>query len=232
MIDGVLVINKEKDFTSHDVVNIVRGTLKRKYGKVKVGHTGTLDPNAQGVLPICIGKATKLSDKLMASDKIYRAELILGTSTDTQDITGVVLKTKAVDKTKEEIVQAIMSFEGSYDQMPPMFSAIKINGQKLYDLARKGIEVERPSRLVTIHSIKIEQVVDDKTVWIEVHCSKGTYIRTLCHDIGEKLGVGGVMGDLVRTASGDFKIENSIKIDEFRKLVDEDSIAKYLCYSQ
>ncbi|MCL1924234.1 MAG: tRNA pseudouridine(55) synthase TruB, partial [Defluviitaleaceae bacterium] len=190
---GILNINKPKGITSHDVVYKVRKILRTK----KVGHTGTLDPNATGVLPIVIGRATKLSDYIMGADKIYRAELILGKTTNTQDITGELLKSvelKTSEKLNSELgmknlENAIKSFIGELYQTPPMFSAIKKDGVPLYKLARQNIEIERTHRLVNIKNITIHNVLVDRAI-IEVHCSKGTYIRTLCHDIGEKLGFG------------------------------------------
>lgn len=195
--------------TSHDVVSIVRKKLNIK----KVGHTGTLDPNAAGVLPICIGQATKISRFLLDSDKEYRAELTLGITTDTEDIYGEVLSRSPVDCKEEDIKRVILGFVGSYDQIPPMYSAIKVKGKKLYQLARKGIEVERKPRPVTIYNIKIIKIEDNRVIF-DVACSKGTYIRTLCKDIGEKLGCGGVMSFLLRTKSGNFDLEGTATIEE------------------
>ena len=186
MINGVLNIYKEKGFTSHDVVAKLRGITKQK----KIGHTGTLDPDAQGVLPVCLGKATKLCDMLTDKDKVYEAVLLLGKSTDTQDITGTVLEEKSISGLTEEAVRkCIQAFIGEQEQIPPMYSALKVNGKKLYELAREGIEIERKARRITIHDIEILEV-NLPRVRMSVHCSKGTYIRTLCNDIGEKLGCG------------------------------------------
>lgn len=219
MINGIINIYKEKGFTSHDVVAKLRGMLKQK----KIGHTGTLDPDAEGVLPVCLGKGTKVCDLLTNKDKVYRTQLLLGVETDTQDTSGTVLAEKEVSVTEEQVRQVIESFLGTYDQIPPMYSALKVNGKKLYELARAGIEVERKARPVTIHEIKI---VDIKlpVVTMEVECSKGTYIRTLCHDIGQKLGCGGCMQKLLRTRVGIFDLEHSLKLIDMQKLADEGRI--------
>ena len=178
-MDGIINIYKEKGFTSHDVVAKLRGILRQK----KIGHTGTLDPDAVGVLPVCLGKATKLCDMITDKSKTYEAVLLLGVTTDTQDITGTVLDSKAVDGTSGEIEQTVLSFVGEYKQIPPMYSALKVNGKKLYELARAGVEIERKARTVTIDSVEIQKI-ELPRVYIKVDCSKGTYIRTLCHDIG------------------------------------------------
>lgn len=212
-MNGIIVIDKPKGRTSHDMVYFIR----RMTGIKKVGHTGTLDPDATGVLPLCIGNGTKVSDMLLESDKCYRAELILGKTTDTQDLSGNVLEEKEVTSSEEEIVKAAESFVGEIEQIPPMYSAIKQDGKKLYELARKGIEVERKPRRVTINEITIVKI-DKNTVTIDVDCSKGTYIRTLCSDIGEKLGCGGCMGNLRRTKAGMFNIDESHTVEEIEKL--------------
>ncbi len=211
-INGIIVVNKDKGYTSHDVVNVIRRIYKTR----KVGHTGTLDPDATGVLPICIGKATKTADMLTASDKRYEARVRLGITTDTQDISGEVLSQSEVNISEDELETAVKDFEGETEQIPPMYSAIKINGQKLCDLARKGIEVERKPRKIKIYSIELSDF-DGLEFSLSVHCSKGTYIRTLCHDIGEKLGCGAVMTELKRTASSVFRIENSHTLDELKE---------------
>lgn len=212
-MNGIIVIDKPKGRTSHDMVYFIR----RMTGIKKVGHTGTLDPDATGVLPLCIGNGTKVSDMLLESDKCYRAELILGKTTDTQDLSGNVLEEKEVNLSEEEIVKAAESFVGEIEQIPPMYSAIKQDGKKLYELARKGIEVERKPRRVTVNEITIVKI-DKNTVTIDVDCSKGTYIRTLCSDIGEKLGCGGCMGNLRRTKAGMFNIDESHTLEEIEKL--------------
>ena len=216
-MEGILNIYKEKGFTSHDVVAIVRGTLQTK----KVGHTGTLDPDAEGVLPICVGKATKLADLIMDGRKSYRAVLRLGMTTTTEDASGEVLETKAVDFDEDKIRTAIGAFVGEIHQIPPMYSAIKINGKKLYELAREGKEIERKSRQVTIYAIHIRQFLPPDCVEFDVDCSKGTYIRTLCADIGAKLGCGGHMQSLLRTATGAFHLADAIKLGELKNCVAE-----------
>ncbi|MDF2871172.1 MAG: tRNA pseudouridine synthase [Anaerocolumna sp.] len=225
MINGIINVYKEKGYTSHDVVAKLRGILKQK----KIGHTGTLDPDAEGVLPVCLGNATKLCDILTDRSKTYQAVLLLGTTTDTQDITGTVLSEKPVTAGEEEIRQAIMSFQGSYDQIPPMYSALKIGGKRLYELAREGIEVPREARKVEIHSIEIEDlnVLTGQAI-LTVDCSKGTYIRTLCHDIGEQLGCGGCMKSLLRTRAGEFQINKSLKISEIADKINEGNLDEYI----
>lgn len=222
-MDGLLNIYKERGFTSHDVVAKLRGILKQK----KIGHTGTLDPDAEGVLPVCLGKATKVCDLLTDKDKTYRAVLLLGKETDTQDISGQVLEEMPVEADYEEVRQAVMSFCGSYEQIPPMYSALKVGGKKLYELARQGKEVERASRTVTIHEIVIEKI-ELPRITMTVTCSRGTYIRTLCHDIGKKLGCGGCMESLVRTRVADFKIEEAYTLGQIEKLRDEGKLETVL----
>lgn len=195
--------------TSYDVVSIVRKKLNIK----KVGHTGTLDPNAAGVLPICVGQATKISQYLLDSEKKYRVELTLGIETDTEDIYGTVINESPVVSTEEEIKKAILGFIGTYEQVPPMYSAIRIKGKRLYKLARKGIEIKRSPRTVIIYSIDIIEIKNNKAMF-DVLCSKGTYIRTLCKDIGNVLGCGGTMSFLLRVRSGRFDLETSITIEE------------------
>lgn len=210
MIHGVLNVYKEKGYTSHDVVAKLRGIL----GQKKIGHTGTLDPDATGVLPVCLGKATKLCDMLTDKDKTYEAVMLLGKKTDTQDISGEVLEEKPTDMLTEEVVRNIIfSFKGEYNQIPPMYSALKVNGKKLYELAREGIEIERKARKVQIHDIIIKDIQLPR-VKMEVSCSKGTYIRTLCHDIGEKLGCGACMEELMRTKVSRFLLKDSFRLDE------------------
>ncbi|MCL1997504.1 MAG: tRNA pseudouridine(55) synthase TruB [Turicibacter sp.] len=216
---GVINLYKEKGFTSHDCVAIIRNAIRKKIGvKVKVGHTGTLDPQAEGVLPICFGSATKQAATITAQNKSYRAELILGITTDTGDDTGKILAQHPVSVTENEIISAIHSFIGGYNQVPPMYSAIKIGGKKLYELARAGITVEREPRFVEIFNIELLEIGKDR-ILIQVDCGKGTYIRTLCEDIGAKLGCGGTMGSLVRTANGEFTVETAIKIDEVKEQI-------------
>lgn len=210
-MDGIINVYKEKGFTSHDVVAKLRGILKQK----KIGHTGTLDPDATGVLPVCLGKATKVCELLTDKKKTYEAVLKLGVTTDTQDMTGTILSEHEVTVTEEEIREAITSFLGKYSQIPPMYSALKVNGKKLYELAREGKEVERKPREVFIYHIDIKKVdMEEKQVTMEVECSKGTYIRTLCYDIGEKLGCGGAMAQLKRTKVSPFHIDDSYTLSE------------------
>ena len=223
MYNGIINIRKEKGFTSHDVVDKMRGILRQK----KIGHTGTLDPDATGVLPVCLGNATKLCDMLTGHEKEYIATLKLGITTTTQDISGEVLTEKEVSISEEEIRSVIASFIGEQEQIPPMYSAIKIDGKRLYELARSGKEVERKPRPVTFYEIEVLSV-DMPCLTIRVLCSKGTYIRTLCHDIGQKAGCGAVMTALERTRSGNFDISTAITLQELEKLRDEDGIDRVL----
>lgn len=216
MYNGILVINKEKGFTSFDVVAKLRGI----FGQKKIGHTGTLDPDATGVLPVCLGNATKACDMLTDSDKIYETVLLLGKETDTQDITGEVLKESPVTVSEEEVLQAINSFWGKSLQIPPMYSALKVNGQKLCDLAREGKIIERKPREITVYEIVIKKV-ELPRVRIQFSCSKGTYIRTLCHDIGQKLGCGGCMESLVRTKAAGFSIDQALTLPKVQQAKDE-----------
>lgn len=222
-INGVINVYKEKGYTSHDVVAKLRGIL----GQKKIGHTGTLDPDAEGVLPVCLGKATKVCDLLADKDKTYHAILLLGKTTDTQDTSGRVLREAEVTSSIKEVYQAIQSFQGDYEQVPPMYSALKVNGKKLYELAREGRTVEREARKVQIHEIKIHEIVLPR-VSMTVSCSKGTYIRTLCHDIGEKLGCGGCMEQLLRTQVGSFFLEDSLKLEEIEILKDLGQLGEHI----
>ena len=224
-MNGIILVDKPIGKTSHDMVYLVR----RLTGIKKVGHTGTLDPDATGVLPVCIGKATKVCDMLTASDKRYTAELILGKTTDTQDASGSVLTESEVNVTAESVHNIIEEFIGEIEQIPPMFSAIKKDGKKLYELARKGITVEREPRKVTIHSIDILAInLEMNSVTIDVACSKGTYIRTLCEDIGNRLGCGAYMNTLRRTMSGGFDIKDCYTVDRLREIADDRKIAEIL----
>lgn len=224
MIHGIINVYKEKGFTSHDVVAKLRGIV----GQKKIGHTGTLDPDATGVLPVCLGKATKLCDLLTDKNKTYEAVLLLGKTTDTQDITGEVLEEKSTEAlTEEKVREAIEGFIGDYEQIPPMYSALKVNGKKLYELAREGKVIERKARPVKILDIQILEI-DLPKVRMEVSCSKGTYIRTLCHDIGEKLGCGGCMESLIRTRVSTFRIEDAKTLDEIETLKQEGKLVELL----
>ena len=216
MINGIVNVYKEKGFTSFDVVAKMRGIFHQK----KIGHTGTLDPDAEGVLPVCLGKATKVCDLLTDKDKEYRAVLLLGQETDTQDISGQVLNQADVTVTEEEVRKAVLSFVGSYEQIPPMYSALKVNGQKLCDLAIQGITVERNARKITIHNIEIVRIELPEIEMI-VSCSKGTYIRTLCDDIGKKLGCFGCMKSLLRTRVDRFSLENTYTLTQLQQLVEQ-----------
>ena len=224
MIHGIINVYKEKGYTSHDVVAKLRGIA----GQKKIGHTGTLDPDAEGVLPVCLGKATKVCELLTDKDKTYRAVLFLGQTTDTQDASGTVLETSDISNLNEsQVTEAVQSFVGEYAQIPPMYSALKVGGKKLYELAREGKTVERKARNVKIHSIKILRV-DLPRVEMEVSCSKGTYIRTLCHDVGEKIGVGGCMESLLRVRVGRFVLADSLRLSEIQKAKEDGNLEKIL----
>lgn len=219
MIHGILNVYKEKGYTSHDVV----AKLRRIVGQKKIGHTGTLDPEAEGVLPVCLGKGTKLSDLLTDKDKTYETVMLLGRVTDTQDVFGNILSEHPALPLEEEVREAVCSFQGEYDQIPPMYSALKVGGKKLYELAREGKVVERPSRRVTIYDIEIIEI-ELPRVRMRVMCSKGTYIRTLCHDIGEKLGCGGCMEELKRIRAGRFSVSDALTLDEIGHVMEEGRI--------
>lgn len=214
MINGIVNVYKEKGYTSFDVVAKMRGIFHQK----KIGHTGTLDPDAEGVLPVCLGKATKVCDLLTDKDKEYKAVLLLGQATDTQDISGEVINSAPVYVTEDEVTAVINSFVGRQMQVPPMYSALKVNGQKLCDLARQGVMVERKAREINIFSIEIEDISLPE-VTMSVHCSKGTYIRTLCNDIGEKLGCYGCMKSLLRTRVAGFKLADACRLSELEEML-------------
>ncbi len=216
MYDGMISVFKERGYTSHDAVARIRGILHQK----KAGHTGTLDPDAEGVLVICLGMGTKLCSLISDRDKTYVADMLLGITTDTQDISGTVLKECAVGADSDDVRGAAASFVGEYMQMPPMYSAVKKNGKRLYEYAREGKNVERSARKVEIKSLKILEC-SLPYVKMEITCSKGTYIRTLCSDIGEKLGCGACMSGLVRTRVGEFDIADSLTLDQIRCLADQ-----------
>ena len=227
MINGVINVYKEPGYTSHDVVAKLRGILKQK----KIGHMGTLDPNAVGVLPVCLGKATKLCNLLSEKDKTYTATMLLGIETDTQDTTGQITnqtpEEEVMKLSEEKVFDVIKSYIGEYDQIPPMFSAIKINGQKLYNLARKGEEIERPPRHCKIIDITITKI-DLPRVSFHVTCSKGTYVRTLCYDIGKDLGVGACMEKLTRTRVERFDIKDSISLSQIEEIRDQGILEQYI----
>lgn len=215
---GVILVNKHKGVTSHDIVFKIR----KLFGTKKVGHTGTLDPLATGVLPVLVGRAAKAAEFLLSERKCYVAEIQLGITSDTQDITGEILSKSDTLPTEIEFFSACNDFTGEIDQLPPMYSALKVNGQKLVDLARQGIEVERQARRINIYSIAPEAINPEKGLYrIRVDCSKGTYIRTLCHDIGAKLGCGAVMTELTRVKSGSFELANAYTIKELEDMEPE-----------
>ena len=219
MYNGIINVYKEKGYTSFDVVARLRGILKQK----KIGHTGTLDPDAEGVLVVCLGKATKLCDILIDKNKCYEAVALLGKTSDTEDSSGKILSEVEVNLSPKEVEEKIMSFVGEYDQIPPMYSAIKVNGRKLYELARQGVVIERTPRHVVIHNIDIKDI-SLPYVRFMVSCSKGTYIRSLCRDIGEKLSCGGLMDSLIRQSVDisetdmSFTLEDSLKLDDIERL--------------
>lgn len=217
---GVLVINKHEGVTSHRIVQI----LRRLYDTPRVGHTGTLDPMATGVLPILLGRAVKASDYLVSEEKEYIATLRLGLTTDTLDTTGEVLSTCHSIPNEADVIEAAKSFVGEIEQIPPMYSAIKIDGQKLVDLARAGETVERKPRKVEIKELDIEKLSYNEYK-LRIVCSKGTYVRTLCADIGEKLGCGGAMSSLVRVRTGNFRLENAITVEELENMTFEERVA-------
>lgn len=238
-MDGVINIYKESGYTSHDVVAKLRGILKQK----KIGHTGTLDPDATGVLLVCLGKATKLCDMLTDKSKTYRTTFLLGKTTDTQDISGTVLTEASqehlVNITQNQIEQTIHEFTGTIKQVPPMYSALKVNGKKLYELARAGVEIEREAREIEIHEIAIENMsnIQDGVAVSEgklpeitmvVSCSKGTYIRTLCHDIGMHLEVGATMKRLERTKVERFLLDDALTLSEVEQLRNQGALEEHI----
>ena len=224
MLDGIINIKKERGYTSHDVVAV----LRRITGQKKIGHTGTLDPEAEGVLPVCFGRATKVADYVMAAEKEYQAELCLGITTTTEDATGEVLQRQTVRIDQEELLKALPAMKGTIWQTPPMYSAIKVGGKKLYELAREGKEIERKKRKIEIFSIRLLSFTPPDRAEIWVHCSKGTYIRTLCADIGTALGCGAHMGALTRTRSGRFTLENAVTLSQVQEKKDQGQIETLL----
>lgn len=229
MYNGVINVYKEPGYTSFDVVARLRGILKQK----KIGHTGTLDPDAEGVLVVCLGNATKLCDILTDKDKSYVATLLLGITTDTEDVSGQVLSKNEVNCSEEEIKDVIMSYVCEYEQIPPMYSAIKVNGKKLYELAREGKVIERTPRKVVIHNIEIMDI-NLPRVKFKISCGKGTYIRSLCRDIGNQLGCGGVMEHLLRdsvfsTETGkQFLSADALSLNDIEKIVSMGDIDRYI----
>lgn len=211
---GVIILNKPAGMTSHDCVN----RMRRLFDTKKVGHTGTLDPMATGVLPILIGRAAKAADLLTAENKLYRAGLRLGLVTDTEDITGNIISSSDEIPSEAEVRNICSGFVGEIMQIPPMYSALKVGGQKLVDLARRGVTIEREARPIRIYSIDVKSTDDSREYILTVSCSKGTYIRTLCADIGSKLGCGGCMSSLERLGSGSFSIADSHTLEELDSL--------------
>lgn len=228
-MDGIININKEAGYTSFDVVAKLRGILRER----RMGHTGTLDPQATGVLPVCVGKATKLCELLLDKEKAYEAVMLLGVTTDTEDMTGTVLTETNARVTEEEVRAAAEKFTGVYGQVPPMYSALKVDGKRLYELAREGKEIERKPRQVEIFEntpLAFEKNEEGyvKTVTLRVRCSKGTYIRSLLRDMGEALGCGACMKSLVRTQAGAFRIETALTLDEVERARDEGRLSEIL----
>ena len=222
---GIVVINKPADWTSHDVVAKLRGILHER----RIGHGGTLDPMATGVLPVFVGRATRAVEFMENADKEYIAGLKLGITTDTQDITGTVLTETEANIAKDELEAVLRDFTGEQSQVPPMYSAIKQNGKKLYELARKGVEVERKPRSITVHEVELVDW-DGSEGRIRIVCSKGTYVRTLCHDIGARFGCGGIMTSLVRTRVGVYRLEDAVGLTQVTAdmLMPVDSVFKDL----
>ncbi len=219
---GVILVNKHKGVTSHDIVFKIR----KLYGTKKVGHTGTLDPLATGVLPVLIGRGAKAAEYLLSENKGYKAEIKLGITTDTEDITGKILTKSDTLPTKEQFFEAVNHFIGEIEQVPPMYSALKVDGKKLVDLAREGIVIERQARKITIYSIKAECINEKEGIYtLDVDCSKGTYIRTLCADIGAYLGCGAVMSELNRTKSGNFVLDYAHTIAQIEEMSMEERLS-------
>ncbi len=224
-MNGIICVNKPQDFTSFDVVAKLRGILKIK----RLGHGGTLDPMATGVLPVFVGTATKACDIMPDNSKSYIAGFRLGQTSDTQDVTGEILTTSDKQVSSEELEAVLPEFMGRIMQLPPMYSAVQVNGQRLYDLARKGVEVKRTPREIEVSNIQILRYDEEKREGlIEIHCGKGTYIRTIINDIGEVLGCGGIMTSLVRTSSGGFNINECYTFEEIQKARDEDRLAELI----
>ena len=216
MANGILIIDKPGDWTSHDVVAKLRGLLHER----RIGHAGTLDPMATGVLPVFVGRATRAVEFAAEREKEYLATLRLGTVTDTQDITGTILSTQPITATREAVEEALAGFRGDIQQVPPMYSAIKREGKKLYELARRGQEVERPPRPITIHELELLDQSSPTDFTLRVLCSKGTYVRTLCHDIGQALGCGGTLAALRRTRSAGFSLNEAVTLEQVAQAED------------
>lgn len=220
MANGILIIDKPTDWTSHDVVAKLRGILHEK----RIGHAGTLDPMATGVLPVFLGRATRAVEFAAGGQKEYLAVLRLGLVTDTQDITGTVLRSAPVTADRAALEAALAAFRGDILQVPPMYSAVKVNGKRLYDLARKGKEVERKPRPVTVWSLTVERQLSETDYELRIVCSKGTYVRTLCHDLGGALGCGGVMTALRRVEAGGFRLEQAVTLEQVQNAPDRTAL--------
>lgn len=223
MHHGLIAVYKEPGFTSFDVVAKLRGILKQK----KIGHTGTLDPAAEGVLLVCLGDGTKLVELLEDRSKEYQCQMLLGTETDTEDTTGTVIKTSPVNSSPEEIIATVNSFIGDYNQVPPMYSALKVDGKKMYELARQGIVIERKARAIKINSIEVNNI-DLPYVTFTCDCSKGTYIRSLCRDIGLQLGTGATMNHLTRTRVGHYTIKDCLTLSQIEEYSKAGTISNYI----
>ncbi|NLK70781.1 MAG: tRNA pseudouridine(55) synthase TruB [Clostridiales bacterium] len=224
-MNGIICINKPEGFTSFDVIAKLRGILKMK----RIGHSGTLDPMATGVLPVFLGNATKACDMLSDNDKSYLADFKLGCTTDTQDSTGEVLSTSEIAVSHDEFIKVMCDFIGEIEQIPPMFSAVSVNGKRLYELARKGIEIERKSRKIQIDKLELREYDNaNRTGRLFIECSKGTYVRTIIHDIGQKLGCGGIMTGLVRLSSNGFTLDGALTLDEVKSLSDENRLEEFI----
>jgi len=224
-MNGILIINKPANWTSHDVIAKLRGMLKQK----RIGHGGTLDPQATGVLPVFIGRATRAAEFSENAEKEYTAEFKLGITTDTQDITGNIINEKVVTVTVNDLSAILPNFTGPQNQVPPMYSAIKKDGKKLYELARKGIEIPREPKKITIHKLELLNIQNlEHKYSLRIVCSKGTYIRTLCHDIGNALGCGATLTALHRTRAGVYSIESAFTLEETAKYISTDSVNEIL----
>lgn len=230
MANGILVIDKPQDWTSHDVVAKLRGILRER----RIGHAGTLDPMATGVLPVFVGRATRAVEFASEREKEYIAGLRLGIVTDTQDVTGTVLETRPVTVTRDHVEAVLDRFRGEIQQIPPMYSAIKKQGKKLYELARRGVEVEREPRPITIYKLELLEQVSETDWNLRVLCSKGTYVRTLCHDIGQALGCGGTLYALRRTRSAGFGLDQAMTLEQVAETEDPASLLLPVdtCFSQ
>ncbi len=221
---GILIVNKPVGMTSHDVV----GRVRRLFGTRRVGHTGTLDPLASGVLVVLVGRAAKAAEYLVCDEKSYRATMRLGLTSDTEDVTGTLVPSEQPLPTESQVLEACRAFVGEIEQIPPMYSALKVGGQKLYDLARRGITVERQARPVTIHALTVTPTDTPADYLLDVTCSAGTYIRTLCADIGASLGCGGVMATLERTAAGGFSLDDAHTLEKLEAMDEDERVAHLL----